>query len=66
MNVPHNDKLYVRVDRNNGNETESSSVSNRVDFIRDKLATVLKTYFVDRLGYLKCMPSLRDDCVATV
>ena len=55
-----------RVDRNNDNETESSSVSNRVDFIRYKVAKVVKTYFVHRLGYLKYMPSLRDDCVASV
>ena len=54
------------MDRNNDNETESSSVSNRVDFIRYKVAKVVKTYFVHRLGYLKYMPSLRDDCVASV
>jgi hypothetical protein len=54
------------VDHNNDNEIESSSVCNRVDFIRDKGATVVKTYFVIRLGYLKYMPSLRDDCVASV
>ena len=54
------------MDHNNGSETESSSVCNRVGFIRDKVATVVKTYFVDRLEYLKYTPSLRDDCVASV
>jgi len=54
------------VDHNNDIETESSSVCNRIHFIRDKVATVVKTYFLDRLGYLKYMPSLRDDCVASV
>ena len=39
-----------RVEHNNDNETESSSVCNRVDFIRDNFATVVKTCFVDRLG----------------
>jgi hypothetical protein len=58
--------LACRVDHNNDNETESSSVCNRVDFIRDKVATVVKTYVVDRLEYVKCMPSFRDDCVASV
>jgi hypothetical protein len=51
---------------NNDNETEGSSVCIRVDFIRDKVVTVVKTYFVDRLGYLKYMLSLRDNCVASV
>jgi hypothetical protein len=43
------------VDHNNGNETESSSVSDRAVFIRDKVTTVVQTYSVHRLGYLKCI-----------
>ena len=41
------------MDHNNDNETESSSVCNRVDFIREKVATDVKTYFVGRCGCLK-------------
>ena len=53
------------MDHNNDNETESSSVCNRVDFIRDKVATVVKTHFVGRCGYLKHVPPLHDEYVAS-
>jgi hypothetical protein len=44
-----------RVDHNNGNETESSAVSDRAVFISDKVTTVAQTYSVHRLGYPKCV-----------